>query len=141
MTIDITIGKLVCKDFNEYIKSMQENEGSCINYFCSILDVEQMDNCIDGTDKKLTICSGESYRTGSEIGMGEWLKTLNDLYNKWVPCKSNDRQISLLIDVIEDINLLEVGDSDIDKDMMIWLKFWANKAVKEYGDKAAIMFT
>ena len=147
MTIDITIGKIKIKTLNNVIKEELDNyytinsnnTFSLVNF----LDIEQCPNENDGCTIDDTIYPNSAYRSGSICGMSDFFSdVMPDLIEKLRPIKSNDSQYTYIKPYIKEINKLQYnGDNKYNIKRLHWFKFWCNRAVELYGEKAVILFS
>lgn len=113
MTTDVTIGK---------ISSNGEHVMKCPRAERNICNPQHTNHPRD------------SYRSGSSKFTEFWQTTCGEFY------KETEYEITPLKPHIDVINNLEAYESNVNKDRMIWFKYWTNKAVDLYGDSAGIQF-
>ena len=98
-------------------------------------------------DPAFTRWPKESYRSGSNVSFWRFFMKNNDLKKIYLEMRkhpnSNDLDLASLKPFANKINKIKESDfsDDLDKDRLKWLKYWSNKAVKLYGEEAAIMFS
>jgi hypothetical protein len=96
----------------------------------------------DVCNPQYTLWEREAYRSGS-TGFYEFFKyCVGALYYeiRSFP-NSSDAEIIRLRPIIDKINNLPMPDDLLDKDRMVWLKYWTNRAVSLYGNEAVIGFS
>jgi hypothetical protein len=131
MTLDVIIGKRV----------LSEDEDKDINKYTVI----ECPNMEDGCSVEFTIYKNTSYRSGSSAFWSFWGKT-EQIRNIYLSMRkhpnTNDKDVTLLKNHIDDINNINDNDFTVpcDQDRLKWFKFWSNKAIELYGNKAAIGF-
>lgn len=127
MTLDVKIGRRVTiKLDGEQIINVRE----CPITYHDVCKLEY------------TLWPRESFRSGSSGFWEFWKNCVGTLYYQMRKHhSSNDLDIAFLKPLLEDINkLADNCRGEIDKDRMKWFKFWANRAVRLYGDDACIAF-
>ena len=135
MTLDITIGELCLSEEIDYLKEDPEIRPCLWVRECPELDY-------DLCDPDATVYPRTSYRSGST---GFWkfcFDFMDDVYYEMRENpKTNELDIAYIKPFLNRINKLSDPQDDFyHKDRMKWLKFWCNKAVELYGDRACIMF-
>ncbi len=96
----------------------------------------------DVCQHEFTLWEREAYRSGS-TGFYEFFKyCVGSLYYsiRSFP-NSSDQEIIKLWPIIDKIQNLSIPDDTLDKDRMVWLKYWTKRAVDLYGKEAAIQFS
>lgn len=146
MTVDITIGKLKVKTFNEVMKKKLEEWNFTYKNTFTITEFLEVEPCPpedDSCTEEDTMYPNQPQRSGSIFAMEDFMRTVvgKDLDDYFRPIKSNDRQFTRIKPVIDDINKLEyTGEEKMHHTRLNWLKFWCNRAVELYGDDAVIKF-
>ncbi len=123
MTLDVTIGKY------------ERIQDKIILKECAPVH-------FDVCQREFTLWVREAYRSGS-TGLFEFFQYyVGSLYYsiRSFP-ESNDTEIIKLWPIIGDIQKLPMPSNALDKNRMIWLKFWTKRAVDLYGKEAAIQFS
>lgn len=147
MTIDIKIGKLKIKRFEDVIEEVLDQDNTYTNerkfYLTDFLDIKQCPDEEDGCSEKDTAYPNSAYRSGGISGMCEFFSlVIKELLREIKPDASNDYQYTRIKPHLEKINDLSYsGDIEQHKKRLHWLKFWCNRAVEQYGDEAAIRFS
>lgn len=129
MTLDVTIGKIT-----------EDTTKSSYKYNVNQMPDADHDIC----NPAFTIYSKEAYRSGPRGFWEFWEHYCNELYFKLRDHPhTNDRDVARLQPYIDEINALadECDDDKTSEDMMVWFKYWANKAVEQYGYNAGIKFS
>lgn len=126
MTVDIRFGTLQWED-GDYECTWGGNEDPLEN---------------DGTSSEYTIFSGMPLRSFSNRGYWEWTRSsaeVNALHHAMKPVypNSNDSEWVKVIDVIHLIERLPI-QSGCDADRVAWFKYWARRAINEFGNAAVI---
>ena len=145
MTLDVTIGKLVIKTFDEVLEQKLDDEYT-YNFkdTFSIIDFLSIDECpgeIDGCTNGDTMCPNRAYRSGSLSFYRFFSDVMFELDDEIRHLKSNDRQYTLIKPYLERINAIEYTGLKLHEIRLMWFKFWCNKAVELYNDNAVIMFS
>lgn len=136
MTLDVTIGEIVPDTDN-----IEEDPKA--RYWVKQAPEANFDVC----NPEYTMDAKEAYRSGSTGFWNFWLKKSEQLTEIYEAMRSNpnsnNRDVAYLKPLLTRINAIPESDfsSGIDLDRLKWFKYWANKAVELYGDKAGIMFT
>ena len=147
MTVDITIGRLKVKTFDEVMKEKLEEWNFTYKSTFEITEFLEVQPCPsenDGCSKEDTIYPNEPQRSGSISAMSDFMRNVvgKDLDDYFREMKSNDRQFARIKPVIDKINKLEyTGEEKMHHTRLKWLKFWCNRAVELYGDEAVIEFS
>lgn len=146
MTIDITIGKMKIKTLDEFFNNNYQWNFIYDDVFrySDLIDIEQCPDDIDGCTKKDTFTPNSAYRSGSITAIGDFFRTVfpNDLNDSLRPIKSQDILYTKIKPLLDNINKVEYnGDDYYYKKRLQWFKFWCNRAVELYGDKAIICFS
>jgi len=128
MTLDVTIGEIYLdKDLSE-IKPI---------YWVRCCPESETEIC----DEEYTLWTKESYRSGSSSFWKFFKEDIGDIYYEMREHPyHNDHETAYLKSFIDRINALPTPEDEFNQDRMKWFKYWCNKAVELYGDKAAIMF-
>lgn len=139
MTLDVTIG---------YVEPNTEPYDDQIHPSFDVIQCPNADH--DVCNPEYTMDAKESYRSGSFGEDGFWafwkrksLKLSAIYFEMRENPDSNDRDVAYLKPFIERINAIPESDftEAVDLDRLKWLKYWVNKAIELYGDKAGIMFS
>jgi hypothetical protein len=147
MTVDITIGKLKIKTFDEVMKEKLEEWNFTHKSTFAITEFLEVEPCPsenDGCTEEDIIYSFESHRSGSIFAMNNFMRNVvgKDLDDYFREMKSNDRQFARIKPVIDEINKLKyTGEEKMHHIRLKWLKFWCNRAVELYGNEAVIEFS
>jgi len=138
MTLDVSIGLI---KFGKLKKNDVADYESC--NVMRALDIKRCpDSEADICDPERTLSAKEAYRSGSTSFWDFWDNCTYELYHSMRDYpNSNDTDIAFLKPVIDDINALPDPTDEGNADRMKWLKYWANKAVELYGDRAGIRFS
>lgn len=134
MTVDIGFGILV--------EEIEEMDGEMYRYnSCQFPGVQKED---DGTNQEYTIYAGFPTRSMATLGFYDWMRSNPDvaaLIKKLGKPGTNDFHYHLLTDeVVELVSKLRRGRSDLDRDRIKWLKYWAKRAKEQFGDEAIVAF-
>lgn len=149
MTIDITIGKLKFKTFDEVLKEKlkEEDNFNSTNQILLIdfINIEQCPDEKDSCSEEDTIFPNSAYRSGSSVGIHDFynkVKGMRDLIEEMAPLNSNDTQYAKIKPFLKQINKLKYsGESKQHQKRLHWFKFWCNRAVELYNEKSGIMWS
>ncbi len=128
MTVDIKFGKRI---------ENQESDGS--TYPWCEWPGEVSEN--DGTSREFTIFAGQPRRSFSNSGFSDWVERLPQARTVADLCWKDEQQFTPIDDTLLKVfDLLPENGSAADQDRARWFKYWARRAVQEFGSEAVIFF-
>ena len=127
MTIDVTIGKAVLRNFDNKAYAYVDQCPDADKNIC---------------EQEYTLWEKEAYRSGSTGFWEFFFEAMGEIYNLMRDNpRSNDLDVAYIKPFIKQINSLQTPKDPYHKDRMKWFKYWCNKAVELYDDDAGIMFS
>jgi len=128
MTVDIKFGKRI---------ENQESDGS--TYPWCEWPGEVSEN--DGTSREFTIFAGQPRRSFSNSGFSDWVARIPQARMIADLCWQDDQQFTPIdATLLKAFELLPEKGSPGDVDRARWFKYWARRAVQEFGSDAVVFF-
>lgn len=101
----------------------------------------------DGTSIEWTIFSGRPIRSFSNSGFYDWVEripqaaTILELCKPEYPHTQDPEQRQVDKTLLDVINLIPENGEPCDVDRAKWFKYWAKRAIEEFGEAAHISFS
>jgi len=92
----------------------------------------------DGTDPQMSHTVGCPHRLIGAFDCDSWERRVRGVKQLLGQLPNTGGIIRLTPDILKLINSIPLKGKPIDVDRAIWLKYWTNRAITEFGDKAVI---